>query len=576
MRIEDILPVARGKVPADLLLKNAKVVNVFSGEIEETNVAIFRKRIAGLGKDYTEGKKVIDLEGAYLVPGLIDAHVHIESSMVDPVQFARAVLIRGTTTVIADPHEIANVAGLKGVEYILNYTEGIPLNIYVMIPSCVPATSMEGSGAEISVVDMIGFVEKHPRVLGLGEVMNFPGVINGDRDVIAKIELLRHKYKKIDGHCPSLSGRDLNAYICAFIRSDHECATLEEAREKLARGMQVLIREGSAARNLDDLIPLFNEMNHYFISFCTDDKHPDDILEEGHIDYMVRRSIQKGVPPVMAIRAATINTARHYNLRSMGAIAPGYKADMVVVDSLYDFKPKMVIKDAIVVAENGELKVDIVGAPCSSFALESSFKCPLISFDDLLIKAEGRKVRVIGLKSRSIYTEESIEEIQKVENGFLLPDPERDLLEIAVINRHRSQKIISKGILKGLGLKRGAIATSVGHDSHNLCVVGTDLDDMVLAANEIISIGGGLIAVSSGKVLEKLPLPIGGLMSVNSMETVAKRVRKLKKVVRELGSTLDDPFMTLSFVQLPVIPEIRITDKGIVDVRNFSFVPLFL
>ncbi len=576
MRIEDILPVARGKVPADLLLKNAKVVNVFSGEIEETNVAIFRKRIAGLGKDYTEGKKVIDLEGAYLVPGLIDAHVHIESSMVDPVQFARAVLIRGTTTVIADPHEIANVAGLKGVEYILNYTEGIPLNIYVMIPSCVPATSMEGSGAEISVVDMIGFVEKHPRVLGLGEVMNFPGVINGDRDVIAKIELLRHKYKKIDGHCPSLSGRDLNAYICAFIRSDHECATLEEAREKLARGMQVLIREGSAARNLDDLIPLFNEMNHYFISFCTDDKHPDDILEEGHIDYMVRRSIQKGVPPVMAIRAATINTARHYNLRSMGAIAPGYKADIVVVDSLYDFKPKMVIKDAIVVAENGELKVDIVGAPCSSFALESSFKCPLISFDDLLIKAEGRKVRVIGLKSRSIYTEESIEEIQKVENGFLLPDPERDLLEIAVINRHRSQKIISKGILKGLGLKRGAIATSVGHDSHNLCVVGTDLDDMVLAANEIISIGGGLIAVSSGKVLEKLPLPIGGLMSVNSMETVAKRVRKLKKVVRELGSTLDDPFMTLSFVQLPVIPEIRITDKGIVDVRNFSFVPLFL
>ncbi len=576
MRIEDILPIARGKVPADLLLKNAKVVNVFSGEIEETNVAIFRKRIAGLGRDYTKGKKVIDLEGAYLVPGLIDAHVHIESSMVDPVQFARAVLIRGTTTVIADPHEIANVAGLKGVEYILNYTEGIPLNIYVMIPSCVPATSMEGSGAEISVVDMIGFVEKHPRVLGLGEVMNFPGVINGDRDVIAKIELLRHKYKKIDGHCPSLGGKDLNAYICAFIRSDHECATLEEAREKLSRGMQILIREGSAARNLDDLIPLFNEMNHYFISFCTDDKHPDDILEEGHIDYMVRRSIQKGVPPVMAIRAATINTARHYNLRSMGAIAPGYKADMVVVDNLYDFKPRMVIKDAVVVAEDGELKVNIVGAPCSSFAVESSFRCPFISRDDLLIKVKGRKVRVIGLKSRSIYTEEGMEEIQRAENGVLLPDPERDLLEIAIINRHKPQKIISKGILKGLGLRRGAIATSVGHDSHNLCVVGADLDDMVFAANEIISIGGGLVVVSDGKVLGKLPLPIGGLMSVKSMETVAGEVRNLKRITKELGSKLDDPFMTLSFVQLPVIPEIRITDKGIVDVRTFSLVPLFL
>lgn len=301
MNIIDIIPVARGKQPADLLLKNARIVNVFSGEIERANIAIFRKRIAGIG-DYSEGKQVIDLHGAYVVPGLIDAHLHIESSMVSPVEFAKTVLPRGTTTVIADPHEIANVLGLDGVEYLIKSTEGVPLNLYIMLPSSVPATNLENNGARISVMDMIGFVEKHPRVLGLGEVMNYPDIINGDHDSIAKIELLRHKYKKIDGHIPGISGKDLNAYICAFIRSDHECTNVEEAKEKLARGMQILVREGSVARNLDELLPLINEKNYPFISFCTDDKHPNDILNEGHIDYMIRYAIKKGIDPITAVR----------------------------------------------------------------------------------------------------------------------------------------------------------------------------------------------------------------------------------------------------------------------------------
>ena len=575
MRISDILPIALGKLPADLLIKNAQIVNVFSGEIEEGNVAIFRKRIAGIG-DYREGKKVIDIKGAYLVPGLIDGHVHIESSMVDPIEFARAVLSRGTTTVIADPHEIANVAGLTGIEYMLYYTEGIPLNLYIMLPSCVPATKLETSGAEINIVDMIGFVEKHPRILGLGEIMNFPGVLAGDEGLIAKIELLRHKYKKIDGHAPGLSGKELNAYICAFIRSDHESTIAEEAKEKLARGMQVLVREGSVAKNLDALIPLITEMNHPYASFCTDDKHPGDMLEEGHIDYMVRRSIQKGIDPIIAIRMATINTARHYNLRSMGAIAPGYKADMVVTDSLEDFSPKLVIKDAQVVAKEGRIVTEIVGNKYEiPKPIKNSFGCSEITLEDIRMPATGNRVRAIRVFDESLLTKEEIVEVN-FKSGYIEPDIEKDLLQIVVINRYWKEKELSHGFIRGTGLKRGAVATSVGHDSHNLCVIGSNQEDMVLAANTVIRHQGGLVVTVDQKVLEFIPLSIGGLMSTEKMEVVAEKINHMKEILKENGSLLDDLFMTVSFIQLPVIPEIRITDKGVVDTRKGEFRSLFV
>ncbi len=573
MNIIDILPVARGDVPADLLIKNAQLVNVFSGEIEKTNIAIYRKRIAGIG-DYTEGKEVLDLQGAYVVPGLIDAHLHIESAMVDPVEFARAVLTRGTTTVIADPHEIANVAGLKGVEYMIRYTEGIPLNIYLMLPSCVPATDLSTSGAVVDVMDMIGFVEKHPRVLGLGEVMNFPGVINGDRDLLTKIELIRHKYKKIDGHSPGLGGKELNAYIAAFIRSDHESSFLDEAKEKLARGMQVLIREGSSARNMEALLPLINEYTYPHLSFCTDDKHPGDILVEGHIDYIVRKAIQKGINPIFAIKMATINTARHYGLRSMGAISPGYKADMVITDSLEDFEPKMVIKDAKVVAIDGKLIARVKGEPYIVDEVYNSFRCPEILAEDIKIKRAGDKIRVIKVMDGDLLTEEVVMDVNG--NSYVESDTERDLLKAVVVNRYSKEKKLSKGFITGVGLKRGALATSVGHDAHNLLGVGTNDVDILTALNRVIELKGGLVVALDGHVIEELPLPIAGLMSNKKVEFVAEKIRDVKKAAKNLGATLEDPFMTLAFVQLEVIPTLRLTDQGIVDVGAHKIVNLFV
>ncbi len=572
MNIIDILPVARGDVPADLLIKNIKLVNVFSGEIEDTNIAIYRKRIAGIG-DYTEGKEVLDLQGAYVLPGLIDAHLHIESAMVDPVEFARAVLTRGTTTVIADPHEIANVAGLKGVEYMLRYTEGIPLNIYMMLPSCVPATDLSTSGAVVDVMDMIGFVEKHPRVLGLGEVMNFPGVINGDRDLLTKIELIRHKYKKIDGHSPGLTGKPLNAYISAFIRSDHESSFLDEAKEKLARGMQVLIREGSSARNMEALLPLINEYTYPHLSFCTDDKHPGDILTEGHIDYIVRKAIKKGIDPVIAIKMATINTARHYGLRSMGAISPGYKADMVITDSLEDFYPKMVMKDARIVAKEGKLITNVVGEPYFVEEVYNSFRCPKVTEDDIKVLRRGDRIRAIKVIDGDLLTDEIIFDVTGNE---VKSDVDRDMLKGVVINRYTKEKKLGIGFITGVGLKRGAVATSVGHDAHNLFGIGTNDHDIVVALNRVIELKGGLVVVLDGRVIEELPLPIGGLMSDKKVEWVAEKIRDIKKAAKNLGAELEDTFMTLAFVQLEVIPTLRLTDQGIVDVRDHKIVELFV
>ena len=574
MNIIDIIPVSRGDSPADVLLKNCRIVNVFSGEIEKGNIALFRKRIAGIG-DYGEGREVIDLEGAYIVPGLIDAHLHIESSMVSPVEFAKTILARGTTTAIADPHEIANVMGLSGIEYMIRSTEGIPVNLYIMIPSAVPASSMETSGARISVMDMIGFVEKfQSRVLGLGEVMNFPDIINGDRDSIAKIELIRHKYKKIDGHIPSVLGKPLNAYISAFVRSEHECTFVEEAREKLSRGMQILMREGSVERNLVPLLPLINDRTYPFVSFCTDDKHPVDIIREGHIDHNVRLAIEHGIDPIIAIRAATINTARHYNLRSMGAIAPGYKADLVVVDNLRDFNPIMVFKDSKIVARNGRLVTEIVS---QNFPQEkvNTFKCQKINEKDLELPAEGRFVRAIELLGSEVLTGGCVMDA-KIENGMAVGNLSKDLLKVAAICRYCEGKSMSVAFATGSGLKKGAVATSVGHDSHNLGVLGTNDSDMVTAANRVMEMGGGLVAVIDGKIVSELPLRIAGLMSEMTSKEVAERLVELKEATKTMGSKLPDLFMTLSFMQLSVIPKLKLTNLGLVDVEKNDFVSLFV
>ncbi len=572
MNIIDIIPIAKGDKPADVLLKNCKIVNVFTGEIEKSNIALYKKRIAGIG-DYQEGIIEIDIENRYVIPGLIDAHMHIESSMLSPIEFVKTVLRRGTTTLIADPHEIANVFGLKGIEYMINSTEGLPINLYFMIPSAVPATNMETSGAKISVMDMIGFVEKFKRVSGLGEVMNYPDILNLDEDSIAKIELIRHKYKPIDGHSPGLSGKNLNAYIDAFVRSDHECNEYEEAYEKLSRGMQLLIREGSTERNMIDLLPALNEKTFPFVSFCTDDKHPGDILNEGHIDFMINKAVKNGIDPITAIRCSTINTARHYQLRSMGAIAPGYKADMVIVEDINNFFPKMVIKDSEIVAKDGELLKDINKKYLPIEEL-NSFNCPYYSKADFKVKAKGNKINVIKLFSNIVMTKKIIENA-KIKNDEVVQDIENDILKIAVICRYTKEKSFSLGFVKGTTLKEGAVATSVGHDSHNMAVLGTNDKDMVLAANRCITLGGGLIVVNNGEIVDELPLPIAGLMSDLQCEEVADKINSIKKTLSNMGCKIPDLFMTLSFIQLSVIPDFRITNLGLVDSKKHKFCSLF-
>ncbi len=571
MKIENIIPVALGKAPADVLFKNCKIVNVFTGEIEEGNIALYRKRIAGIG-NYEYGKKIVDLKGDYVVPGLIDAHLHIESSMVEPVEFSRAVISRGTTTVIADPHEIANVMGISGIEYMLKYTEGVPLNIYMMIPSCVPATDMETSGADISSIDTITLVTKYPRVLGLGEVMNYMGVLDADYDLMTKIEIIRHLYKRTDGHAPGLSGKELNAYISAFIRSDHECTTEKEALEKVSRGMQVLIREGSVARNLDDLIGAVSERNERFFSFCTDDRHPDDIVKDGHIDNMIRRAISRGVNPITAIRMATINSALFYGLRSMGAIAPSYKADMIVTHSLENFFPHMVIKDSKIVAMDGKIKENFTGNKGYKYIakMDGNFKTPHIMESDLKISSAFKKTRAIHLFNNSLVTKEKVFDIPPSR----LPNLESDLLKIAVVSRYTPEKSVSVGAVHGTGLKNGAIATSVGHDSHNMSVIGTNDEDMVKAINRVIDMHGGIVVIRSGKILSELPLPIAGLMSELPMEEAAKRIEELKEAAYSINCVIEDPFMVLSFVQLAVIPQLRITNLGLVNTEKHQFVDL--
>lgn len=560
----ELIPYCLGKKKADLVFKNAQVVDVFTGLFFQTDVAIVGSLIAGMGK--YEGIKEIDLGGKILSPGFIDGHVHLESSMVSPGEYAKAVIPRGTTTVIADPHEIANVAGIPGISYLLEASRGIPLDVFIMLPSCVPATSMESSGAILTATDLAPFLT-NPRVLGLGEVMNYPGVLQQNADIIAKLELC--KDLTIDGHAPGLTGKQLTAYVSAGITSDHECSTVEEAMEKLRLGMYVMLREGSAAKNLQKLIPLINRVTARRLLFVTDDRHPEDLLNQGHIDYMIRMSVKSGVDLAIAIQLATLNAAEYFGLKKLGAIAPGFEADLVVLDS-QTLEVEAVYKKGKLVAQHGQ---PLFSCADQDFTPVSN-SVHLGKFDIAKIKipATTEWARVIELVPNNIRTASRIMSVP-VLDGCYQPSVEMDILKLIVVERHHHSGNIGLGLIKNYGLKRGAIASSVAHDSHNIVAVGTNDADIVAAVEELAKMQGGIAISLEGKIVGSLALPIAGLMSDQPLNEVQERLAKLQQMAYYLGvSQKLDPFMTLAFLTLPVIPELKLTDIGLIDVTQFKVV----
>ncbi len=566
---EELIEAAMEKIPCDLLLKNGKIVNVFSGEIHSGSVGIYRGKIAGIG-DYSS-RKEIDLRGRYVCPGFFDGHVHIESSMVSPAEYARAVVPKGTTSVVADPHEIANVLGLEGIKYILETSRDLPLNIFIMLSSCVPATDLETSGAALSAFDLSLFSDA-PNVLGLGEVMNYLGVINEVPDLMAKIAGAKAKNRRIDGHAPGLLGKELNAYIAAGIKSDHECTTLEEASEKLKRGMFIMLREGTTAKNLNSLLPLVRPENSSKLFLVTDDKNPHDLLNEGHINSMIKRAMEYGIDPVIAIQMATINSSEYFKLDDLGAIAPGYRADLVVFDNFENFEITNVFKDGAMVASEGKIVEGVIKA--IHVPLRSTINVKWIEIENFRIPAKSRRMKVIGTIPDQIVTRRRIEDV-KERDGMAVSDIENDILKIAVIERHMASGNTGLGFVKGFNLKNGAIASSVSHDSHNIIVLGTNDQDMYMAAVRIVKIRGGWVFANNGKIVEELPLPIAGLMSEGRLEDVAERIERLNLATHKFGCKLKDPFMALSFLTIPVIPEIRLTDKGLIDANELKIVELF-
>jgi len=557
---------ARGDEPADLLIENARVVNVFSHEIIETDVAVAGSWIVGLGT--YEARETIDLAGAFLAPGLIDAHVHIESAMVPPSEFGRAVVPMGTTTVVTDPHEIANVHGLDGIRFMAESARRGVLSMYIMASSCVPATHMETSGALLESADL-ATLKGSPWLLGLAEVMNFPGVVHGDESVLAKLESFADLV--VDGHCPALSGRELNAYVAAGIQSDHECTSVEEAREKLRLGLTILIREATNARNLDALLPLVTPQTMHRICLCTDDRTPAHLLDEGHIDDMVRRSIAAGLDPIVALRLATLNSANYFRLWDRGAVAPGRRADLIVFDDLRAPRPHLVIRGGRAVARDGELLEGASGA--RSGMLPNSIHVDWEAVD-FTIPAAGARARVIGSIPNQLVTESLVEEVGAVD-GRAQADPASDRLKMAVIERHRASGAVGLGFIRGFGLKRGALASTVAHDHHNLVVIGADDASMATAARRAADLAGGIVVADGEQVVAEVPLPLAGLMSDRPVTEVRARLDGAIDAARGQGAVLDDPFMAMSFMALEVIPSLKLTDQGLVDVERFEVVPLW-
>lgn len=553
-----IIAVAAGREKADLVLKNAKYLNVFSNEFLCGDIAVANGLIAGVGK--YDGKTEIDVSGKLVLPGFIDAHIHLESSMVTPAEFAKAVVAHGTTTVITDPHEITNVMGIDGVEYMIQASQNLPIDVHFMMPSCVPATEIDESGAELDCKDIDLYLD-NKKVLGLAEMMNYVGVINGDKNVLSKIVTSQAHHKKIDGHAPELSGNDLNAYIAAGVYSDHECSTFENALEKLRKGQFIMIREGTAAHNLKALMPLLTQQYYSRCMFATDDKHPSDLLYGGHIDYIVKQALKNGADPIVALKTATHHAARYFLLNNKGAIASGYLADIVVVDNLEDFNVETVFKRGKLVFD-GEVK-DFSAPTVDEKLAEKCFDTfRLDSVTPSSFKVDG-KLGLIGLVGGELLTR-NLGTADKI-------DVENDILKIACIERHKGTNHIGVGYVKGYSLKSGAVATSVAHDSHNIITVGCNDDDIAVAVNAIKDSKGGIAVVENGKIKALLELPIAGLMSDEPLTTVNEKLENAKLSAYELGADKSiDPFMTLSFLSLPVIPSLRITTKGVFDAENWK------
>lgn len=553
-----LIAVAAGREKADLVLKNAKYLNVFSNEFLSGDIAVANGLIAGVGK--YDGKTEIDVSGKLVLPGFIDAHIHLESSMVTPAEFAKAVVAHGTTTVITDPHEITNVMGIDGVEYMIQASQNLPIDIHFMMPSCVPATEIDESGAELDCKDIDLYLD-NKKVLGLAEMMNYVGVINGDKNVLSKIVTSQAHHKKIDGHAPELSGNDLNAYIAAGVYSDHECSTFENALEKLRKGQFIMIREGTAAHNLKALMPLLTQQYYARCMFATDDKHPSDLLYGGHIDYIVKQALKNGADPIVALKTATHHAARYFLLNNKGAIASGYLADIVVIDNLEDFNVETVFKCGKLVFD-GEVK-DFSAPTVDEKLAEKCFDTfHLDSVTPSSFKVDG-KLGLIGLVGGELLTR-NLGTADKI-------DVENDILKIACIERHKGTNHIGVGYVKGYSLKSGAVATSVAHDSHNIITVGCNDDDIAVAVNAIKDSKGGIAVVENGKIKALLELPIAGLMSDEPLTTVNEKLENAKSSAYELGADKSiDPFMTLSFLSLPVIPSLRITTKGVFDAENWK------
>ena len=566
--MSNIINVARGFEKADLVIKNANIVNVLSEEIHKADIAIKDGIIAGIGENYS-GEKEIDIQGAYVTPSFIDGHVHLESTMMLPSEFAKVALPAGTTTVIIDPHEISNVLGLHGISFMHEAVKNLPLDVYTMLPSCVPATPFETSGFDLNSYDLSLLIDK-PWVLGLAEMMNFPGVLNQDNNVMAKLELAKSRGKCIDGHAPYLHGKDLCAYIASGVKSDHECTTPDEAVEKLRLGMYVMVREGTAAKDLDALMSVLKTCNTRKCIFVTDDRHPADLKE--HINGMVRRAVEAGVDPVKAIQIASLNTAEYFGLKNLGAIAPGYKADLLILPDLKTFKPDLVIKNGVVAAENGKLIAEL--PENEALAVRNSVNVRWITPEDFRIEANGSKVTALEVIPHQLITKSVVSEV-KIEDGNAVSNIDNDTLKICVIERHRATGNIGKGFVKGFNLKCGAIASTVAHDSHNMIVIGTNDADMYAAAVALIKCKGGKVVVKDGEVISELPLPIAGLMSDRNFDYVVNKCEELNKTAHSIGCRIEDPFMTMGFLSLPVIPELKVTDKGVFDTNKFDFIDIF-